>query len=121
MALHRRLAALASQLSRAPAAAVVPPPAEIDAMYAPLEARTDESAAALAANPQKLYGFVPVDNDAPKGLTAADIAQYNARGYTRPIRVYGAAEAAANRAYFDEMMGARDEGLLSFCLPHARL
>jgi hypothetical protein len=40
MAPHRRLAALASQLSRAPAAAVVPPPAEIDAMYASTFSRT---------------------------------------------------------------------------------
>ncbi|MDA0577438.1 MAG: phytanoyl-CoA dioxygenase family protein [Verrucomicrobia bacterium] len=48
--------------------------------------------------------FSPVHNPHPKRLTQAQIAHYNTQGYICPLRVYDAAGAAANRAYFDDLM-----------------
>lgn len=48
--------------------------------------------------------FINVVNPAPKRLTTAQIVHYNTEGYIRPLRVFDAAGAAANRAYFDNMM-----------------
>jgi hypothetical protein len=102
------------------AGAVVPPANEIEALYRPLP--LDDlsiTAEALAAESQhashpKLYGFVPVLNDAPLALAPAEIARYNECGYTAPIQIYTEAEAAANREYFDAMMGQLEhEGTIS--------
>lgn len=48
--------------------------------------------------------FVDVVNPRPSRLTPEQIAHYNTQGYIRPLRVFDAAGAAANRAYFDNML-----------------
>lgn len=48
--------------------------------------------------------FRDVVNPAPRHLTRAQIADYNTQGFIRPLRVFDAAGAAANRTYFDDMM-----------------
>lgn len=48
--------------------------------------------------------FVPVVNPAPKALTAAQIAFYNENGYLAPLDAFSAAEADANRRYFDSLL-----------------
>lgn len=48
--------------------------------------------------------FFDVDNASPRHLTAEQIRQYNEMGYVFPLDLYTSKEAAANRAYFDELM-----------------
>lgn len=48
--------------------------------------------------------FYPVENDAPQKLTREQIDQYNTLGYIFPLDVFTPEEAAANRAYFDNLM-----------------
>ena len=58
---------------------------------------------ALPDIPRELR-FFPTDNTSPQHLSREQIHQYNHQGYVFPLDVYSAAEAAANRVYFDELM-----------------
>jgi non-haem Fe2+, alpha-ketoglutarate-dependent halogenase len=49
--------------------------------------------------------FAPVVNSNPKKLTPEQIAFYNAQGYIAPLDVFTSAEADANRAYLDKLLG----------------
>ena len=129
MSAMRRLRRTLAHIA-APAAAIVPPPEEIERAYGPLEldeaqaeffaesAALDESRAAqTASGAQKLYGFVDVVNPAPKALPQDEIEFYNQNGYTHPVRIYDEAETRANREYFDEMMGTLEaEGRSSYSI-----
>ena len=108
-----------------PAAAVVPPPAEVQQLYHPRPLDdprvTEDTIAAEAAHEArpKLYGFVPAEltGSSPGALSPAQIQQYNDVGYTEPIQIYSQAEAAANREYFDEMMATLEaEGRGSYSI-----
>jgi non-haem Fe2+, alpha-ketoglutarate-dependent halogenase len=48
--------------------------------------------------------FYPTDNPSPKTLTAAQVEQYNERGYVFPLDVFSDAEVVEHRAYFDQLM-----------------
>ena len=48
--------------------------------------------------------FVRSVIDSPEHLSAAQIQQYNDRGYIFPLDVYDAHEVEANRVYFDDLM-----------------
>ena len=48
--------------------------------------------------------FVPSVIDSPEHLSAAQIQQYNDRGYIFPLDAYDAHEVEANRVYFDDLM-----------------
>lgn len=48
--------------------------------------------------------FQPVVNPAPRVLTPEQVAFYNTHGYVAPFRAYTPAEAARNRAYFDDLL-----------------
>ncbi|MEM1099928.1 MAG: phytanoyl-CoA dioxygenase family protein [Pseudomonadota bacterium] len=48
--------------------------------------------------------FAPVVNPAPKRLSAAEIAHYNAQGFVQPFDIFSAAEMAEIRAYIDGLM-----------------
>lgn len=48
--------------------------------------------------------FQPVVNPAPRVLTPEQVAFYNTHGYAAPFRAYPPAEAARNRAYFDDLL-----------------
>ncbi len=50
--------------------------------------------------------FVPSTSVVPQHLSAAQIAQYNERGYIFPLDVYTEDEVTRNRVYFDELMEA---------------
>lgn len=50
--------------------------------------------------------FAPVDNPAPRRLTSADIAHYNAFGYAQPFTAFAPDEAAAARRYVDGLLAA---------------
>ena len=119
MAAARRLRALADQLpphhpEAAPAAAVVPTVAEVEAAFQPLEGATRESREAEAQAAQaaaallgpKLYGFLDVANPSPQALSHSDIDQFNAQGFTPPVQLFSPAEADGIRDYFDAMMAA---------------
>jgi ectoine hydroxylase-related dioxygenase (phytanoyl-CoA dioxygenase family) len=53
--------------------------------------------------------FKPVNNPSPKLLSPEQIAHYNEQGYVMPLDIYSRAEAAANRAYFDELLAQINE------------
>ena len=48
--------------------------------------------------------FQPVENDAPRTLTTAQIGAYNASGFVQPFDVFGPDEIADLRAYIDGLM-----------------
>ena len=48
--------------------------------------------------------FFPVVNDQPRHLTPEQLAQFNERGYLFPLELLDAAETAAQRAYFDQLL-----------------
>jgi ectoine hydroxylase-related dioxygenase (phytanoyl-CoA dioxygenase family) len=48
--------------------------------------------------------FQPVVNAAPRRLTPSQIQFYNASGYIKPLEAFTPAEAAKNRAYFDDLL-----------------
>ena len=48
--------------------------------------------------------FIPVVNASPRRLTQAQIQSYNQSGYVMPLDAYTPAEAAKNRAYFDDLL-----------------
>ena len=48
--------------------------------------------------------FQPVENDAPRTLTSAQIGAYNASGFVQPFDVFGPDEMADLRAYIDGLM-----------------
>ena len=48
--------------------------------------------------------FHPVHHDRPRCLRPAQLRQFDELGYIFPLDVFTAAEAEANRAYFDELM-----------------
>ena len=48
--------------------------------------------------------FHPATNDAPKSLSREQIAHFNRHGYIKGIRVFGDAEIAVMRAYFDQLL-----------------
>jgi chlorinating enzyme len=50
--------------------------------------------------------FFPVDNPRPRKLTAAQIRQFDEKGYIFPLDVFTPEEAAAHRRYFDQLMAA---------------
>ena len=52
----------------------------------------------------RVLDFVPIRKDAPSLLTPAQIVQFNEEGYIFPLDVFDESEAAANRAYFDDLM-----------------
>ncbi len=58
---------------------------------------------ALPDIPRELR-FFPTDNKSPQHLSGEQVNQYNEQGYVFPLDVYSAAEATANRVYFDELM-----------------
>jgi len=128
LAAHVATAAAAS-ISNSASEAAAPPAArrpglmsdaELARYMQPVDTRTPETEAAERKNARagaaqaeerglpdpgpKQYGFVPVANPNPLALSQADIAQYNDVGYTPPQPLFTEQEAAANRAYFDEMM-----------------
>ena len=49
--------------------------------------------------------FVPVVNKSPLRLTQTQIRAYNKSGYIKPLDAFTPAEAAKNRAYFDDLLG----------------
>ncbi|MEM9344213.1 MAG: phytanoyl-CoA dioxygenase family protein [Pseudomonadota bacterium] len=53
--------------------------------------------------------FKPVLNAAPRTLSAADVARYNADGFCQPFDIFSAAEIAEIRAYVDGLMAAMGE------------
>ncbi|MDA1191112.1 MAG: phytanoyl-CoA dioxygenase family protein [Candidatus Poribacteria bacterium] len=53
---------------------------------------------------ERALSFHPVRNPSPKSLTPEQIAYFNEKGYLSPLDVFTASEAAANRAYFDDLM-----------------
>lgn len=63
--------------------------------------------------------FQPVDNPAPRALTAEQVAFYNEQGYLKPFEIYNALEAARNRAYFDYLLAelrAQNDGRDSYAI-----
>jgi non-heme Fe2+,alpha-ketoglutarate-dependent halogenase len=52
--------------------------------------------------------FHPVENNRPQTLTTEQIQQYNDKGFIFPLDVFSAREAAAHRAYFDDLMDRAD-------------
>ena len=48
--------------------------------------------------------FRPVVNDSPRRLTRQQIQGYNKNGYVMPLDAFTPAEAAKNRAYFDDLL-----------------
>jgi hypothetical protein len=71
----------------------------------------------LTARCAPCSGFLPVENSAPCALTAAQIAHYNERGYTPPLRIYDEITTRQNREYFDEMMATLEvEGRSSYSI-----
>ncbi|RVT86903.1 phytanoyl-CoA dioxygenase [Rhodobacteraceae bacterium CCMM004] len=67
-------------------------------------------------------GFRPVERAAPRRLTAAEIAHYNAHGYVQPFDIFGAGEIAEIRAYVDGLMAAMgDRGAYGINCYQARL
>lgn len=48
--------------------------------------------------------FKPVVNASPRRLTQAQIQAFNESGYLKPLDAYPPAEAAKNRAYFDDLL-----------------
>ncbi len=66
--------------------------------------------------------FFPVDNPAPKTLTAEQIADYNRDGYLKAFRVYSAAEIIAIRGEFDKLLAQYEaEGKDSYSISSAHL
>lgn len=53
---------------------------------------------------QRDLSFKPVENDNPTLLSKEQIEQYNSQGFVFPLDVFSAEEAAANRAFFDDVM-----------------
>ena len=86
--------------------AIAPSLGEIEQTFQPLEGLPPADGVGSDARQQagKLYGFIDVVNPSPLALTQEQIAHYNLRGFTPPIQVYSAEEAAANRAYADGLM-----------------
>ena len=56
------------------------------------------------AKDERDLSFQPVVNDAPRRLTRDQIRFYNEFGYVMPLTAYTPAEAAKNRAYFDDLL-----------------
>jgi len=56
------------------------------------------------AKEERDLSFLPVVNASPRRLTPAQIATYNESGYVMPLDAYTPAEAARNRAYFDDLL-----------------
>lgn len=52
----------------------------------------------------KIVQFFPATTTAPRTLTPAQVAAYNRDGYLAPLSIFNAAEAAANRDFFDRLM-----------------
>jgi hypothetical protein len=50
--------------------------------------------------------FHPCTTTEPRSLTLAQIEQFNRNGFLKGIRVFSAAEAEANRRYFDALLAA---------------
>jgi len=53
--------------------------------------------------------FKPVENAAPKTLSAGDIARYNSDGFCQPFDIFGPEEIARIRAYTNGLMDAMGE------------
>jgi ectoine hydroxylase-related dioxygenase (phytanoyl-CoA dioxygenase family) len=60
--------------------------------------------AAPLKNEERDLSFQSVVNPAPRRLTPAQIAGYNESGYVMPLDAFTPAEAARNRAYFDDLL-----------------
>ena len=56
------------------------------------------------AKEERDLSFQPVVNASPRALTRAQLKFYNEHGYAAPFQAYPAAEAARNRAYFDDLL-----------------
>ncbi|MDB6168994.1 MAG: Phytanoyl-CoA dioxygenase [Verrucomicrobia bacterium] len=59
---------------------------------------------ANAVTEERDLSFRPVENASPLRLTREQIRFYNERGYVMPLRAFSSAEAARNRAYFDDLL-----------------
>jgi ectoine hydroxylase-related dioxygenase (phytanoyl-CoA dioxygenase family) len=55
-------------------------------------------------NEERDLSFQPVSNPALRRLTPAQIQAYNESGYVMPLTAFTPAEAAKNRAYFDDLL-----------------
>lgn len=67
--------------------------------------------------------FHPAVNDAPRTLTREQIAGFNRDGYIRGIRIFGEAEIAEIRGYFDRLLAetiAAGKDSYSISTAHAR-
>lgn len=53
---------------------------------------------------ERIIQFFPVENNAPKTLSQAQIQQFNQVGYLCPLEVYTDQEIADHRRYFDTLM-----------------
>jgi non-haem Fe2+, alpha-ketoglutarate-dependent halogenase len=53
---------------------------------------------------QRVLQFFPAENDAPRALTATQLASYNENGYIKPLEVFTEKEADENRRYFDRLL-----------------
>lgn len=60
--------------------------------------------AASLKKEERDLSFLPVSNPAPRRLTKAQIEAYNETGYIMPLDAFAPAEAARNRAYFDDLL-----------------
>jgi hypothetical protein len=59
--------------------------------------------------------YYPVGGTRRKSLTDEQVAQYNRDGFTFPVDVFSESEAAANLAYFDDILArAEAEGWNSY-------
>jgi len=50
------------------------------------------------------FGFHPADPSAAQNMTSDHVRSYNEKGYVKGFQVYDAAEAVANRKYFDDLL-----------------
>lgn len=57
-------------------------------------------------SPTQDLSFQPADAAAARVLDQSQIAFYNREGYLKPFRVFDAAQAHANRIYFDDLLAA---------------
>lgn len=73
----------------------------------------------LPTREERDFGFAPVDNPAPRVLSAEQIQDYNQQGYLKPFDIYNPLEAQCNRAYFDYLLAklkAMNDGRDSYAI-----
>src|SRR5438067_12290985 len=90
-------------------------------MAAPTTFSTVPGAGELSDVPRDL-SFHPTANPAPKVLTPEQVARFNRDGYLMPFRIFGEAEVADLRRYFDALLRKYlAEGKDSYAISSAHL